>query len=154
MKEKGVFPLCKPRAQCLQAPKCSGVGLVPEEKKAFLRTQAACRLGWALPHKEMLCFDISEKPQLAHWGGGQRRRRELVCGSTAEVPSSCQPHSGAADRKAVVPCPLCGAQGVWGYGQGWEQHSFPRAQLNGNRKIKGQERRKKVPSMLMCQLGN
>ena len=33
-------------------------------------------------------------------------------------------------------------------------HSFPRAQLNGNRKIKGQKRRRKVPAMLMCQLRN
>ena len=102
-----------------ESPKCSGVGLAPWEKKAFLRSEGACRLGGALLYKEVLCFDISEKPQLAHWGAGQRQ--ELVCGSTAEVSLSCQCTPGSADRGTIIPCPLCGVQGVWGYGQGWEQ---------------------------------
>lgn len=41
-----------------------------------------------------------------------------------------------------------------GTGSVGSSHSFHRAQLNENRKIKGQERRKKVPAMLMFQLGN
>lgn len=95
------------------------MGLAPWEKKAFLRSKGACRLGGALLYKEVLCFDISEKPQLAHWGAGQRR--ELACGSAAEVSLSCQRASGSAERGGIVPCPLCGVQGVWGYGQGGEQ---------------------------------
>lgn len=73
--------------------------------------------GQALLYKEMLCFDFRERPQLAHWGGGQRR--ELVCESTAEVSCAASRISGSADRGSIVL--LCGAQGVWGSGQGWEQ---------------------------------
>lgn len=135
-----------------EGPKCSGVGLVPWEKKAFLRSKGACRLGGTLLYKEVLCFDISEKPQLAHWGAGQQQ--ELACGCTAEVSLSCQRASGYADRGPLflvhcVECRVFGAMGRVG-----SSHSFHRVQLNENRKIKNQKRRKKVPTMLMCQVGN
>lgn len=60
-------------------------------EESLSQDAGACRQGGALPYKETLCSDISEKPQLAHWGGGQLW--ELGCGSTAKVSSSCEPHS-------------------------------------------------------------
>lgn len=52
----------------------------------------------------------------------------------------------------LVRCVECRVFG--GTGSVGSSHSFHRAQLNENRKIKGQERRKKVPAMLTFQLGN
>ena len=48
-----------------------------------------------------------------------------------------------------VECRVFGAMGRVG-----SSHSFHIAQLSENREIKSQKRRKKVPTMLMCQLGN
>lgn len=49
----------------------------------------------------------------------------------------------------------CVAGRVFGAtGRAGSSHSSHRAQLSENRKIKSQKRRKKVPTMLMCQLGN
>lgn len=100
----------------LQMQGC-GPGTTGEE--SLYQDRGGCRLGRALLYKELLCFDTSEKPQLAHWGTGQPQG--LVCGSTAEVSCPASHASGSADRGTFVPCPLCGAQGVGGYGQGWEQ---------------------------------
>lgn len=101
-----------------EGPHVQWVGLVPGEKKALLRTHGPYRLGGALLYKEMLCSDISEQPQLAHWGGGQWR--ELVCGSLQRLVPPASRTAASADRGAIVPCPLCAVQGVWGYRQGWE----------------------------------
>lgn len=127
-----------------------GPGARGEESLA--QDPGAYRLGGALLYKEMLCSDISEQPQLAHGGGGQWR--ELVCGSLQRLVPPASRAAGSADRGAIVPCPLCAVQGVWGIGRVGSSRSFHRVQFNENRKIKGQDRRKKAPSMLMCRLGN
>lgn len=75
-------------------------------------------MAWTLLSKEMLCFELSDSPQL-HAGevasGG--------AGADAPAEDSCPPSrtSGSADRGPAVPCPLCGAEGD---GQGCEQPSF------------------------------
>lgn len=122
-----------------------GPGARGEESLA--QDPGAYRLGGALFYKEMLCSDITEQPQLAHWGGGQWR--ELVCGSL--LP--------AAQRALLIGEPLflvhCVQYRVFGaIGRVGSSHSFHRVQFNENRKIKGQDRRKKAPFMLVCQLGN
>ena len=46
---------------------------------------------------------------------------ELVRESAAVVSCPANHVSGSADRGTIVPCPLCGAQGVGDDGQGGEQ---------------------------------
>ena len=46
---------------------------------------------------------------------------ELVRECTAEVSCPAGRASASADRGTIVPCPLCGAQGVGDDGQGGEQ---------------------------------
>lgn len=42
-------------------------------------------------------------------------------GPLQRFPHPASHTAGSADRGTIVPCPLCGVQGVWGYGQCWEQ---------------------------------
>lgn len=134
----------------MRAP--NGVGLAPWEKKAFLRSNGACRLGGALLYKEVLCFDISEKLQLAHWGAGQGGSRRVGPLQRFPRPASVPQALLIGGPLFLVHCVECRVFGAMG--RVGSSHSFHRAQLNENRKIKSQKRRKKVPTMLMCQPGN
>lgn len=128
-----------------------GPGAIGEESLSEV-WGGACRLGGTLLYKEVLCFDISEKPRLAHWGAGQRR--ELACGSAAQAS-----WPATAPRALPIGGPLFLVHCVAGRGFGatgrvGSSPSSHRAQLSENRKIKSQKRRKKEPTVPMCQFGN
>lgn len=89
-----------------EGSKCSGVGLVPEGKKAFLRLRVACRRGGPLLYKEMLCSDFSESPS---WHPGEvASGRSWPVGPLQRFLPLAIPSTVLIG--AIVPCPLCGAR--------------------------------------------
>lgn len=125
---------------------------MPEEKKAFLRTQGPADGAGLCFIKRCCALTLVKSPS---WHTG-----EVASGGSCCVgPLQRLVLLPAAQRAQLIGEPLflvhCVQHRVLGAtGRVGSSHSFHRAQFNENRKIKGQDRRKKAPAMLMCQLGN